>query len=97
MTTDIYARAVSKSIKLTETYSYEQEISKNPSFKQKEKPRGKIEIAVPYDGHDYFNREAYQDVIKQINNSPPNQPVNALIGYLAMNRYDRTDLGRRWD
>ncbi len=94
MTRDIYARAVPKSIKLTETYSYEQEISKNHSFKQKEKPSGKIEITVPYDGHDYFKREAYQDVIQQINDDSPNQPKNknAIIGYLVMKGYDRTDL-----
>ena len=92
MTTDIYARAVPKTIRLTETYSYEQVISRNPSFKQKKDPSGKIEIAVPYDGHDYFKREAYQDVIQQINNDSPNQPVNAIIGYLVMNGYDRTDL-----
>ena len=92
MKKDIYVRALPKSIKLTETYSYEQVIARNRSSEEKEKPSGKIEITVPYDGHDYFKREAFQDVVKQIKNSSPNQKVDALIGYLAMNRYNDTDL-----
>ncbi len=93
MKKDIYVRAIPKTVKLTETYSYKQVIARNSSFEEKEKPSGKIEVIVPYDGHNYFNRKAFQDVVGQIQgNSSHGAEVNALMGYLAMSRYDKTDL-----
>ena len=92
MKKEIYARAVPKSIKITENYSYDKVISANSSSSLTENPNGKIEVSVPYDGHDYFKREAFKDIIKQISKSVYNQEIEAVIGYLAINKYDNTDL-----
>jgi hypothetical protein len=89
---EIYARAVPKSITLTETYCYEQEISRNPSIKEKDSPAGKIEVLVPYDGYKYFTRQAIRDVEQQIEDTSSDEEVNALIGYLAISEHDKTDI-----
>lgn len=93
MKKEIYVRAIPKTIKLTETYSYEQVISSNSFFGEKEKPSGKIEVTLPYDGHNYFDRKAFQDVVRQVQgNLSHEKEVNALIGYLAMSQHDKTNL-----
>ena len=89
---EIYARALPKAIALTETYCYEQEISRNPRIEEKESPVGKIEILVPYDGHEYFMPQAIRDVEQQIGDRSPGEDVNALIGHLAISGHDKTDL-----
>lgn len=92
MVQEIYIRACPKAISLTETYCYEQEISRNPRIEEKDSPAGKIEILVPYDGHEYFMRQAIWDVEKQIADRSSNEEINALIGYLAISEHDETDL-----
>ncbi|MDJ0729258.1 MAG: hypothetical protein QNJ33_04620 [Crocosphaera sp.] len=86
----IYARAVPKAIHLTETYCYEKYISTNESLEPAEKPQGKIEVIIPYDGQEYFGQRAIQDVAQQITSR--NGEINALIGHLAMSHYDNTNL-----
>ncbi len=88
----IYARVNPESIKLIETYYYEKYIDSNESLEEKEAPKGKIEVIIPYDGHKYFNQKAIQDVAKQINNNSLKEEVKALIGHLAISNYDKTDL-----
>lgn len=88
----IYARVSPETIKLIETYYYEKYIDSNESLEEKEAPKGKIEVIIPYDGHKHFNPKAIQDVAQQINNSPLNGEVQALIGHLAISNYDKTDL-----
>jgi hypothetical protein len=92
MRKEIYARALPKSIVLTETYCYEQEISRNPKIEEKGSPSGRIEVLVPYDGYDCFMRQAIRDVEQQIEDCSPDEKLNALIGYLAINEHDKTDL-----
>jgi hypothetical protein len=58
----IYARVVPETIKITETYYYKQVISSNGFIEEKEKPQGKIEVFIPYDGEKYFNRQAIKDI-----------------------------------
>ncbi|MFN6515010.1 MAG: hypothetical protein RMY29_010970 [Nostoc sp. CreGUA01] len=88
----IYARVNPETIKLIETYYYEKYIDSNESLEEKEAPKGKIEVIIPYDGHKYFNQKAIQDVAKQINNNSLKGEAKALIGHLAISNYDKTDL-----
>ena len=88
----IYARAVPKAIRLTETYGYKKYISSNESLEELEEPSGKLEVIVPYDGYKYFSRQAIQDVEQQLNKNSANKKVDALIGHLAMSEYEKTDL-----
>lgn len=89
---EVYARAIPKIITLTETYCYEQEISRNPYDKEIKNPVGKIEIVQPYDGGKYFPKHAIKDVEKQIGDNTSVRDIHALIGYLAISGYDETDL-----
>src|SRR6266566_8065622 len=52
----IYARAHVAHTELTECYSYEQEISRNPTKRELGSPAGHIELRIPYDGHKFFTR-----------------------------------------
>jgi hypothetical protein len=87
----IFARGCSKICKIVETYSYEQDISRNPSKEAVERTSGAIEIVMPYDGHQYFPRKAYRDVKKQAIDIKSNR-INALIGYLALSNYSNADI-----
>lgn len=89
----IYARAIPESIEIKETYFYEKEISLNsPPSKTKQEPCGEIKVVVPYDGHNYLKRQAIEDVKKQIRSNYSDHTNEALIGYLAINQHDGTDL-----
>src|ERR1700722_18376806 len=62
-TTDdrLYARATPEKVEITETYSVTQEISNSPN-RDRGEPTGRIEMVIPYDGADYFTRQAAGDV-----------------------------------
>lgn len=85
----IFARAQPESVRLTEVYRYSQELSRNPSIKTGQAPRGQIKIVVPYDGHQYFTVQACKDVEHQRATHPDQ---NALIGHLLLTNYGRTNL-----
>lgn len=84
-----FARAVPASVELTEHYRYRQEISRNPIREAVTAPTGKVEITLPYDGHEHFTRQALADVTRQ----PSGQlPAEVVIGHLAVADHGRTDL-----
>lgn len=96
-TQTVFARANPETIRITETYEYTQEISRNPFHEARKEPSGTIDIVVPYDGRQYFTRTARQDVEKQIKvhqqqTEPNSGDVEALIGHLLLTEYDKTDL-----
>jgi hypothetical protein len=83
-----YARAAPEKVAITEEYSVTQEISSNPGWGAGPST-GRIEIVVPYDGEEYFTRQAVDDVEK--GNRGRNEPGPARIGYLLCADYARTD------
>jgi len=87
----LYARAVLESAKIEERYFYEQEISRNPHGKMSQRPKGKIELTLPYDGERYFTRQAYADITRLYN--PSDGDAHALVGHLALTGYGQTNLG----
>ena len=87
----LYARAVLKSAKIEERYFYEQEISRNPHGKMSRRPKGKIELTLPYDGDRHFTRQAYADITRLYN--PTDGDARALVGHLALTGYGQTNLG----
>lgn len=88
----IYVRAIPKKIEITETYYYEKYISTNDSLEEREPPKGKIDIVIPYDGNKYFKKEAIQDTKQQIGNKFSSINANALIGHLSLRNQEQTDL-----
>jgi len=93
---EIYARALLKRAEITEQYSVEQEISLNSSAKPGKSPAGRIELAMPYDGHKYFTRAAKADVAHQVA-SHPGLGGSAVIGHLLLKDYPPIHLGDRVD
>src|SRR5688572_27118203 len=81
----LYARAKVDVAELTEHYSYEQVISRNPSSVVREAPTGRIELTVPYDGSEHFGRQACADV--------GDAGGEAQIGHLLLAGHTKTDLG----
>lgn len=92
---DVFARAVPETVKLTERYSYEQELSRNSSTRRSAPPSGEIEIVVPFDGADHFTRQACDDVARALPGLPSGEPVNALIGHVVFAGHQQTDLGEK--
>jgi hypothetical protein len=88
-TEHVYARAVVESVSVTEHYNYEQEISRNPAHRMTSVPTGRIELTTPYDGQDYFTRQAQADVLRQL---PGSTATSAVIGHLVFADYHKTDL-----
>lgn len=91
---EIYARALLSRAEITEDYFVTQEISKNPLAAPGRSPAGRIELAVPYDGHEYFTRAAKADVAHQTRSG---QPGSAVIGHLLVKDHAATDLRQRLD
>jgi hypothetical protein len=84
----VYARARLASVELTESYSYEQEISRNPAHGMTKDPAGHIELTLPFDGHDHFTRQACADVERQAHSAS----AEAVVGHLALTNWSKTDL-----
>jgi hypothetical protein len=88
----LYSRAIPESVKIDEYYCYEQEISLNPHSEMSAAPAGKIEIRLPYDGDEYFTRQAYADITRiydQVHGE-----THAVVGHLALSGYGHTNLDR---
>jgi hypothetical protein len=88
----IYARAKPQSVKLSEFYFYEKKLSRNPYIGPGQSPEGQFEIIMPYDGDQYFTRQAYSDVKKQLNVKLSNKNQVAQCGHVAFTDYERTNL-----
>lgn len=88
----IFARAKPESVKISESYFFEKKLSRNPFIGHDQSPVGQIEILMPYDGDQYFTRQAYKDVEKQLSTKAPPDSKEARFGHLAFTDYERTDL-----
>lgn len=94
----IFARVKPKVIRLTERYGYQDYISKNSNLNSQGKPRGRLEIIIPYDGQKYFNRRAIKDIEHQIPDIwRQKQEVEARIGYIGLTNHDQTNLDTQLD
>jgi hypothetical protein len=92
----VLVRAHPESVRLTDTYYYEQKIARNQRITARQAPTGRIEVVVPYDGERFFGRQARQDVLRQLGPTAP-PGTEALIGHLALLAADRTDLASMAD
>jgi hypothetical protein len=86
-----YARATPEKVEIAETYSVTQEISGNPD-RDPGTPTGRIEMVVPYDGGEYFTRQAVRDVERAVAARGQAEPRTAIIGHLLIADHRRTDL-----
>jgi hypothetical protein len=68
-----------------------QEISSNPTRESGE-PAGRIEVAIPFDGRDYFTRQAAADVESALGGQSGDGAERAVIGHLLLADHTRTDL-----
>src|SRR2546422_690937 len=93
----LFARARPESIWLKERYWYEREFSSNPMPGKKEPPTGRIEVRVPYDGRDFFTREAWEDVKPRLAESPDSSEASCRIGHLLLHGYHHTNLASLLD
>jgi hypothetical protein len=95
----VYARAMLERAEITERYYVEQEISKNrsialsgsPGTEHADEPPGRIEMSIPFDGHDYFTQQAYEDVTRRLAHLEPRRRM-AKIGYLLLRDDEKTSL-----
>lgn len=87
----IFARAMPRKVEIAETYSITQEISQGP--RQDPGPRsGQIEMLIPYDGGDYFTRQAVSDVEGALDARGDGTPRTAIMGHLLIADHLQTDL-----
>ncbi|MBB5851104.1 hypothetical protein ACFQ05_37410 [Amycolatopsis umgeniensis] len=93
--TEVFARARPETVRVTERYYYEQEISHNSENGAAEDPTGQLEIVVPFDGADHFTREACDDVAAALLRQSPDEAVSALIGHVVFAGHQETDLADR--
>lgn len=89
---EVFARATPEVVRIVETYSYQQEISRNRELNSDpaQPPKGRMTIVVPFDGDHYFSRRAKDDVAIQI---PPNNPdpTSALVGHVVLDNCGKAD------
>jgi hypothetical protein len=96
----VYARAKPEAIRITETYTYEQELSRNPKNYIVPEPAARIEVTLPYDGYEFFTRQAFEDVKQQFavkGTAHMAETASALVGHLSFCDYGRTNLGKVLD
>lgn len=87
----LYARATPEKVEIAETYSVTQEISKNPGS-ERGTPTGRIEMVIPYDGGEYFTRQAVGDVERAVAARGRAEARTAIVGHLLIADHRRTDL-----
>jgi hypothetical protein len=86
----IRARAWLESARIEERYGYRQELSLNADVHEVGEPTGLIKLVLPYDGDEYFTRQAHRDVEKARRGGAG--PDRAIVGFLALIDYERTSL-----
>lgn len=91
---DVFARARPETLRVTERYHYEQEISRNSSIRRSQAPSGELEIVVPFDGADHFTRQACDDVTEALRRHP-DEAATALIGHVLFAGHQQSDLGEQ--
>lgn len=91
----LFARARPQVIRLTETYSYKITAGGMTQVEPVGAPTGQIDVIMPYDGRDYFTRQALADVKAHLKKAGGQTQVQARIGYLGLTNYGRTDLDNR--
>lgn len=90
----VFARAWPGQIRLTEQYAYQTEVSANPRTESLGTPTGLIEIIIPYDGQEHFNRSTVEDINRQVGYAwPPG--LMARVGYIGLTGTAHTDLEER--
>jgi hypothetical protein len=84
-------RARLERARITERYFYFQEISQNADRHIEKAPEGRIELVLPYDGDQYFSRQARKDVdhARQLG---AKRATEALIGHLLLTGFEHADL-----
>jgi hypothetical protein len=90
----IRARARLESAQIKERYYYHQQISRNPCSEPRKEPEGEIKLILPYDGEEYFTRQAYRDV-ERARHYGADRERGALVGFLTLTNYENTDLDSR--
>jgi hypothetical protein len=88
----IFARAYLESVTVEEFFNYEQQISRNPFIQSQGLPRGRIAISMPYDGYEYFTRDAVDDVTPHLRRRAAGGSLEALVGHLVLVDHQDTNL-----
>ncbi|MGI5179249.1 hypothetical protein ACQEVZ_23240 [Dactylosporangium sp. CA-152071] len=86
----VYVRATPQKVELTETYAVDQEISRNPTIEQVGDGAGRIEATVPYDGYEFFTRQAVADVERALGARGAPGERRATIGHLLLADHTNT-------
>jgi hypothetical protein len=86
----LFARAAPSKVELTETYEVEQDISKNRRLRQVGDAVGRIEVTVPYDGKEFFSRQAVADVERVLGTNGGAGARRATIGHLLLADHTKT-------
>src|SRR5262245_44586390 len=87
----LYARAMPEKVEIAETYSVTQEISNSPRS-ESGTPTGRIEMVIPYDGGEYYTRQAVGDVERAVAARGRAEARTAIVGHLLIADHRRTDL-----
>jgi len=89
---EVYARATPETVRIVESYSYQQEVSRNRELNSDptQPPRGYMTVVVPFDGDHFFSRQAKSDVAAQIPPDNP-EPTSALVGHVVLANCGKTD------
>ena len=104
-TGQLFARARPREIQISEDYYYEADLSRHPLLlppqtstgggapaEETLEPQGKIVVITPYDGQKFFTAEAAEDVRSAVKKAMGDDTLAARVGYLALARFDRTNL-----
>lgn len=88
----LYARAIPEEVKLTESYSVVQEISRNRSIQLEDAGTGRIKMTLPFDGRDHLTRQAADDVERGTSLHPGTGEFSPVVGHLLLADHEKTDL-----
>ena len=91
----LFARANPSNLTINELYQYYANISGNPTIDEKGQPQGIISLQVPYDGYEYFTRDAYADV--KLHHQASSNELCAAIGHLAVSGISSDDFWSEHD
>jgi hypothetical protein len=89
---EVYARATPEIVRIVETYSYKQEISRNRDLSSDpdQQPKGCLTVVVPFDGDHFFTRQAKSDVAAQIP-ADNTEATSALVGHVVLTNCGKAD------
>jgi hypothetical protein len=79
-------------ISISENYSYHGQITITQRLEESRPPIGKVQLRIPFDGHQYFPRKAFEELKEKLAQRRFRKVAHLTLGHLQFSDYEHSNL-----